>query len=144
MQLIADAAASKAVEKQSANLRAEMQSVAVNTAEMMATKLSAQLNDRMREMEGRLRTELSTKIDSSIRDSLGMTRDDHIQQHRQIGEAIEGYRSVNRVIWTNIIKAVGAVAVVGFLGTAAQSEMPAVLQNQVERPATTYHVEAGK
>lgn len=144
MQLIAEAAASKAVEKQSASLRSEMQSVSETSAELMATKVVAQLQSQMREMETRLRVELSSKIDSSIRENLGMSRDDHVQQHRQIGEAIQGYKSINRIIWTNIIKAVGAIGIVGVLGTAAQSEMPVLTPKQIDRPISTYQIEGGK
>lgn len=144
MQLIAEAAASKAVEKQSASLRSEMQSVSETSAEFMATKVVAQLQSQMREMESRLRVELSNKIDSSIRQNLGMDRDDHVQQHRQIGEAIQGYKSINRIIWTNIIKAVGAIGVVGFLGTAAQSDMPALTPKQTDRPISTYQIEGDR
>lgn len=144
MQLIADAAASRAVEKQTGALRHEMKTVAESTAEVMATRLSGQLQERMREMEMRLRDELGDRMENAIKENLGMNRDDHVQQHRQISEVIDGYKSVNRTIWTNIIKAVVAIGLVGWLGTAAKSEVPLLVSKQTERPVQYQALEAGK
>lgn len=142
MQLIAEAAASRVAEKQASMLRQEMKSMAETTADVMSTRLLSQLQSQMREMEARLRDELGDRMENAIKENLGMNRDDHVQQHRQIAEVISGYRSVNRTIWTNIIKAVAAIGLVGFLGS--KTDLPVLVQKPVERTAQYQVLEGGK
>ncbi|SUE95816.1 Uncharacterised protein [Ectopseudomonas mendocina] len=140
MQLIAEAAASRAVEKQAGALRHEMRTMAESTAEVMATRLSSQLQERMREMELRLRDELGDRMENAIKENLGMNRDDHVQQHRQIAEVIDGYRSVNRTIWSNIIKAVAVIGLAGWVGTSAK-DLPIMISKPADRPAQYQQLE---
>ena len=130
MQLLAESAAAKAVEKQTGTLRHEMRSISESTAELMATRISAQINERMRDMEGRLREEIVARVDRSTAESLGMDRDDHIQQHRKLAELIEQVEQVNRTIWSNIIKTLVAVAFAAWITTG--SEVP-VFKSPVDR-----------
>lgn len=141
MNLIAESAASRVMDKASNALRHEMKELAHNTAEIMASRLAAQ----MIEMEHRLRDELGDKIDSSIRDNLGMSRDDHVQQHRQLGEMIEAVGSMNRKIWSHVLKAVAVVGLAAVVGTNATDIMPTALPNQKhDRPAQVAHTEGGQ
>lgn len=142
MHLIAESAASRAVEKASATLRREMKEVASDTAEIMVSRLSTQIV----EMEHRLRDELGTKIDSSIRENLGMSRDDHVQQHRQLGEMIEAVGSMNRKIWSHVLKAVAVVGLAAAVGTSATDGIPSVLpgHKSADRPAVVLNNEGGK
>lgn len=133
MQLIAEAAASRVADKQASMLRNEMKTMAETTAEVVSTRLLSKLQNQMREMEDRLRDELGDRMENAIKENLGMNRDDHVQQHRQISEVISGYKSVNRTIWTNIIKAVAAIGLVGFLG--AKTDLPVLVTKQHDRPA---------
>ena len=143
MQLIAEAAASRAVEKQAGTLRHEMRSVAESTAEVMATRLSSQVQTQMREMELRLRDELGDRMENAIKENLGMNRDDHVQQHRQIAEVIDGYRTVNRTIWTNIIKAVAVIGLAGWLGNNAK-DLPLIVSKPADRGAQYQQMETPK
>lgn len=142
MQLIAESAASKVMEKTSSALRHEMKDLAQNTAEIMVSRLSAQ----MIEMEHRLRDELGDKIDNSIRENLGMSRDDHVQQHRQLGEMIEAVGSMNRKIWSHVLKAVAVVGLAAVVGTSATDIMPSALPNHkyTDRPAQVAQNEGGE
>lgn len=142
MQLIAEAAASRVAEKQTSMLRQEMKNVAETTADVMATRLLSKLQGQMHAMESRLREELGERMESVIKENLGMNRDDHVQQHRQISEVIDNYRTVNKTIWTNIIKAVAAIGLVGFLGTKA--DLPVLVSNQADRPTQYQVLEGGK
>lgn len=142
MQLIAEAAASRVADKQASMLRHEMKTMAETTAEVVSTRLLSQLQTQMHDMETRLRDELGERMENVIKENLGMNRDDHIQQHRQISEVIDGYRSVNRTIWTNIIKAVAAIGLVGFLGTKA--DLPVLVTKQPDRPAQYQTLESGR
>lgn len=143
MQLIADAAASRAVEKQTGTLRHEMRNMAENTAEVMATRLSAQIQGQMRDMELRLRDELGDRMENAIKENLGMNRDDHIQQHRQIAEVMEGYKSVNRTIWTNIIKTVAIIGLAGWLGNSAK-DLPVLVSKPSDRGGQYQQLEVPK
>lgn len=143
MQLIAEAAASRAVEKQAGVLRHEMRTMAESTAEVMATRLSSQLQERMREMERMLRDELGDRMENAIKENLGMNRDDHVQQHRQIAEVIDGYKSVNRAIWSNIIKAVAVIGLAGWIGTSAK-DLPIMISKPSDRPTQYQQLETPK
>lgn len=142
MQLIAEAAASRVAEKQTSMLRHEMKTMVETTADVMATRLLSKLQGQMHDMEARLRDELGDRMENVIKENLGMNRDDHVQQHRQISEVIDGYRSVNRTIWTNIIKAVAAIGLVGFLG--AKTDLPVLVTKQSDRPVQYQALESGQ
>jgi len=142
MQLIAEAAASRVAEKQSSMLRQEMKSMAETTAEVMSSRLLSTLQGQMTAMEARLRDEIGDRIETAIKDSLGMERDDHVQQHRQIGEVISKYETVNKTIWANIVKAVAAIGLIGFLGTGA--EIPILTSSHADRPAQYQAMESGR
>jgi len=139
MQVIAEAAASRAVGMQTEALRSEMRQISESSAELMASKISAELNSNMQKMEMRLRE----RIDLSIRENLGMSRDDHVQQHRQLNEIVSTYRTVNRTVWSNIIKALATIGFVGWLGSGAQ--LPAIVQKSpVDRQVTAQAMEGGQ
>ena len=83
------------------------------------------------------------RLENAIKENLGMNRDDHVQQHRQIAEVIDGYKSVNRTIWSNIIKAVAVIGLAGWVGTSAK-DLPIMISKPSDRPAQYQQLETPK